>query len=129
MFKKENNAGERYNVESNNQVGGITVGKIGKVVLNQPKSRNLNDELKQNLDNALFPFKNKYNSIISMVAQGTSEGNGFVNEIKNYLVSKGWKIKDDEIKWTIFRDPAFNIYVDSNEEELRLLVGIKFLGS
>jgi|GEM_PF-2122185 len=76
-----------FNVTSQNQTGGITAG----IVNFAPQGRKLNPEVKKQLDE-LFPDTNEKVKISAQMSD--SEANDYAEEIKDYLVSKGFHITE-----------------------------------
>lgn len=74
-----------FNVTSQNQTGGITAG----IVNFAPVGRHLNESLKKQLDET-FPDSSEKIKISAQMSD--SEANDFAEEIKDYLVGKGFQI-------------------------------------
>ena len=76
-----------FNVSSQNQTGGITAG----IVNFAPPRRQLNEGVKKQLDE-LFTDPNEKIKISAQMSDG--EANDYAEEIKEYLVGKGFQIKE-----------------------------------
>jgi hypothetical protein len=74
------------NVTSYFQSGGITAHTVN--IGAQP--RHINEALKNNLENNLSNHKEKDIKIMSLMGDG--EANVFAHEIREYLISKGYKV-------------------------------------
>jgi hypothetical protein len=93
MFEKKA-PDEIYHVESNNQSGGITAGKIENLNIgSQP--RKLTPEIVKQLEEELVNDREKEITVCAMMGDG--EAISFANEIRDYLGDNGWNVGNDMI--------------------------------
>lgn len=105
------------NVTSNNQFGGITANQVNIGAV--PRKIDLT------LTNQLLVFaQNKDESIDITSVMGDQEAYQFATEIKNFLLSQGYK-KVDGVNQALFNQPVIGQFLNRENSGIKILIGSK----
>jgi len=112
------NTNEVYDVESYNQSGGITAGKIENVNIGE-QTKHFNSEFAKQIEANLPSDKNK-----TIVIDSSFDGRAYqyANEMKQYFIQKGWKIEG--VGQRLYANPltGINMYKDADGDVTEIVV-------
>lgn len=111
VLKYKGMADDIFNVTSNNQQGGLTVGQLNVGV----PPRHLTDEIKGQLVGVLQKKKIKF-----LVINGNAEANQYAIEISTFLKSKGWEV---DPSFGFLMTPASGIDIRENNDFYTIIIG------
>lgn len=125
MFGKDKIPDEVYNVESINQSGGITAGKIENLNIGS-SPRKLTAGMAKQLGEELASDKEKEITVSAMM--GDAEAINFAYEIKDYLKTNGWNVGTDmtiHFLMASIQQPRSLEIIDKEDGNIDLIVGPK----